>query len=173
MKSMLADDPGLRPQSMAEVAESLARLKEKDIESAMRRRHEAMQPPVQEIRSLKKRIGWLILVIGISAILAMLVWFFFVFRQKDTEKIFGVHANRYAKSVAFVMTEYWLTSGDDVIYRNRTEGTAFLVDNDGYLLTNRHVACPWLEDRNLYLQIQQIHESAGTAATGISHFSVV
>ena len=155
LKSMLADDPGLRPQSMAEVAESLARLKEEDIESAMQARSEAQTPPVKEIRSLKKRIGWLMLVIVISAILVMLVWFFFVFRQKDTAKIFRIHANRYAKSVAFVMSEYWLTFGEDVIYRNRTEGTAFLVDHAGYLLTNRHVACPWLEDSNLYLQIRR------------------
>jgi S1-C subfamily serine protease len=170
LKSMLADDPGLRPQSMAEVAESLARLKEKDIESAMQRRSEALQTPVQEIRSLRKRIGWLILVIGISAILAMLVWYYFVFRQKDTEEIFGMHANRYAKSVAFVMTEYWLTSGDDVIYRNRTEGTAFLVDNAGYLLTNRHVACPWLEDSNLHIQIRRFMSLPQTLQLGYRIF---
>jgi S1-C subfamily serine protease/tetratricopeptide (TPR) repeat protein len=155
LKSMLADDPDLRPQSMEEVAESLSRLKEKDVESAMRRRSEAMQPPVQEIRNLKKRIGLLAVVIGITAILAMLAWFFFVFKQKDTDKIFGIHANRYAKSVAFVMTEYWLTSGEKFIYRNRTEGTAFLVDEKGYLLTNRHVVCPWLEDSRFYLQINR------------------
>jgi S1-C subfamily serine protease len=154
LKVMLADEPGLRPQSMAEVAQSLARLEEKDIESAMRRRREALQPPVQEIRSLKKRIGFLILAIGISVVIAMLVWFFFVFRQKDTEKMFGIHANRYARSVAFVLTEYWLTSGETVIYRNRAEGTAFLVDTEGYLFTNRHVACPWLEDDNFYSQIR-------------------
>jgi S1-C subfamily serine protease len=154
LKAMLADDPGLRPQSMAEVAESLFRLKEADIESAMRRRREAMQPPVHEIRSLKKRISQLVLVMGIIAILALAVWFFFVFRQKDTDKIFGMHANRYAKSVAFVMTEYWLTSGETVVYRNRTEGTAFLVDHQGYLLTNRHVVCPWLEDRRFYFQVR-------------------
>ncbi|MBT8369010.1 MAG: trypsin-like peptidase domain-containing protein, partial [Deltaproteobacteria bacterium] len=155
LKAMLADDPSLRPQSMAEVAESLSRLKEADIESAMRRRREAMQPPVHEIRSLKKRIGQLVLAIGIIAILALAVWFFFVFRQKDTDKIFGIHANRYAKSVAFVMTEYWLTSGETVVYRNRTEGTAFLVDRQGYLLTNRHVVCPWLEDNRFYFQVRR------------------
>jgi S1-C subfamily serine protease len=170
LKSMLADDPGLRPQSMAEVAESLARIKDSDIDSAMRRQQEAVQPPVQEIRSLKKRIGWLILVIGISAILAMLVWFFFVFRQKDTERILGDYANRYAKSVAFVMTEYWLTFGDDVIYRNRTEGTAFLVDDAGHLLTNRHVACPWLEDNNLYLQIRRFMNQDGPLQLGYRIF---
>ena len=155
LKAMLADDPGLRPQSMTEVAESLSHLKEADIESAMQRRREAMQPPVHEIRSLKKRISQLVLVMGIIAILALAVWFFFVFRQKDTDKIFGMHANRYAKSVAFVMTEYWLTAGETVVYRNRTEGTAFLVDHQGYLLTNRHVVCPWLEDRRFYLQVRR------------------
>jgi S1-C subfamily serine protease len=156
LKAMLADDPNLRPQSMAEVAESLSRIKEEEIESAMHRRRETMQPPVQEIRSLKKRIGQLALVIGVVAILAILAWFFFVFRQKDTEKIFGEHANRYAKSVAFVLTEYWLTAGDSRVYQKRGEGTAFLVDNTGYLLTNRHVVCPWLEDGNLHLWIRRL-----------------
>ena len=156
LKAMLADDPKLRPQSMAEVAESLSRIKEEEIESAMHRRRETMQPPVQEIRSLKKRIGQLALVIGVVAILAILAWFFFVFRQKDTEKIFGEHANRYAKSVAFVLTEYWLTAGDSRVYQKRGEGTAFLVDNTGYLLTNRHVVCPWLEDGNLHLWIRRL-----------------
>ena len=156
LKAMLADDPNLRPQSMAEVAESISRVKEEEIESAMHRRREAMQPPVQEIRSLKKRIGQLALVIGVVAILAILAWFFFVFRQKNTEKIFGEHANRYAKSIAFVLTEYWLSAGDSRVYQKRGEGTAFLVDNTGYLLTNRHVVCPWLEDSNLHLWIRRL-----------------
>ena len=159
LKAMLADDPGMRPQSMAEVAESLARVTDEDIASAMRRRREAMQPPVQEIRSLKRRIGQLALVIGIAALLAILAWFFFVYRQSDPDKLFGAYANRYAKSVAFVLTEYWLGAGQTRLYQNRTEGTAFLVDRDGYLLTNRHVACPWLEDGNLFLRIQR-HQNA-------------
>jgi S1-C subfamily serine protease len=153
LKAMLADDPNLRPQSMAEVAESLSRLKEEEIESAMQRRRDAAQPPVQEIRNLKKRIGQLALIIGVVAILA---WFFFVVRQKDSEKIFGEYANRYAKSVAFVLTEYWLSAGENRVYQNRGEGTAFLVDGTGYLLTNRHVVCPWLEDRNFYLWIHRL-----------------
>ena len=156
LKAMLAEDPNLRPQSMAEVAESLSRLKEEEIESAMHRRRDAAQPPVQEIRNLKKRIGQLVLAIGVVAILAMLAWFFFVVRQKDSEKIFGEHANRYAKSVAFVLTEYWLSAGENRVYQNRGEGTAFLVDSTGYLLTNRHVVCPWLEDRNFYLWIRRL-----------------
>ena len=155
LKAMLADDPSMRPQSMAEVAESLARVDEEDIESAMQRRREAMQPPVQEIRNLKRRIGQLAAVIAIAALLAVLAWFFFVYKQKDPDKLFGDYANRYAKSVAFVLTEYWLSSGESRLYQNRSEGTAFLVDRSGYLLTNRHVACPWLEDRNFLLQVQR------------------
>ncbi len=155
LKAMLADDPSLRPQSMAEVADSLSRVTEEDFEAAMRRRREATQPPVQEIRSLKRRIGQLALVIGIAAVLAILAWFFFVYRQKDPDKLFGTYANRYAKSVAFVLTEYWLSAGQNRLYQNRTEGTAFLVDRSGYLLTNRHVACPWLEDGNLLLYINR------------------
>jgi S1-C subfamily serine protease len=170
LKTMLADDPSLRPQSMAEVAESLARIKEEDIESAMHRRREAMQPPVQEIRSLKKRIGLLALVIGVVAILAILAWFFFVFRQKDTENIFGEHANRYAKSVAFVLTEYWLSAGQNRVYQNRSEGTAFLVDSTGYLLTNRHVVCPWLEDSNFYLWIRRLVNQQGPLQLGYRVF---
>ena len=156
LKTMLADDPNLRPQSMAEVAESLLRLKDEEIESAMLRRRESMQPPVQEIRSLKKRIGWLALVIGLAAILAILAWFFFIFRQEDTAMVFGRHANRYAPSVAFVLTEYWINAGENRVYQNRSEGTAFLVDSTGYLLTNRHVVCPWLEDSTFYLWIHRL-----------------
>jgi len=170
LKTMLADDPSLRPQSMAEVAESLSRVKDEDIESAMRHRREAMQPPTHEIRNLKKRIGQLVLVIGVIAILALLAWFFFVFRQKDTEKIFGEHANRYAKSVAFVLTEYWLSAGENRVYQNRSEGTAFLVDTTGYLLTNRHVVCPWLEDSNLHLWIRRLVNQQGPLQLGYRVF---
>ena len=154
LKSMLADDPDLRPQSMAEVAETLSQVADRDLQAAMRRRREALQPPVQEIRSLKKRIALLALILGAATLLALLVWFFFTFKQQDTEKVLASHANRYARSVAFVLTEFRLIADDTAVYRNRSEGTAFLVDQLGYLLTNRHVACPWLEDKKFYRQIQ-------------------
>jgi hypothetical protein len=41
-------------------------------------------------------------------------------------------------------------------YRNLAEGTAFLVDSDGYLITGRHVVCPWLEDTTLFATVQQL-----------------
>jgi hypothetical protein len=60
--------------------------------------------------------------------------------------------------VAFVLVEYWLESDATVHYRNRVEGTAFLVDSDGYLLTNRHVACPWLEDNRMFATLAELRQ---------------
>jgi tetratricopeptide (TPR) repeat protein len=42
------------------------------------------------------------------------------------------------------------------VYRNASEGTAFLVDEQGHLLTSRHVACPWLEDGLLLQTAKQL-----------------
>ena len=53
-----------------------------------------------------------------------------------------------------MLAEYWLNADDIEYYRNLAEGTAFLVDSEGYLLTSRHVVCPWLED-NEFLTIAQ------------------
>lgn len=33
------------------------------------------------------------------------------------------------------------------------------MDEDGYLLTSRHVACPWLEDSNLYVVINMLRQA--------------
>ncbi len=49
-----------------------------------------------------------------------------------------------------------MKSDDLDYYRNVAEGTAFLVDNDGYLMTGRHVVCPWLEDTALFATAQQL-----------------
>ncbi|MDZ7580054.1 MAG: hypothetical protein U5R30_05385 [Deltaproteobacteria bacterium] len=47
----------------------------------------------------------------------------------------AAYANQNAGSVAFVLVEYWLESDEKIYCRNRTEGTAFLADGEGYLLT--------------------------------------
>jgi hypothetical protein len=54
--------------------------------------------------------------------------------------------------------EYWLDLGNEKMYRNLAEGTAFLVDKDGYMLTSRHVVCPWLEDTNLLATVYHFRE---------------
>ncbi len=150
-KIMLADAPDLRPRSMAEVAETLARIKDKEIEAAMRSRREAVPAPVHEIRGIEKRISLLAIIMIFLVVIGGLAWLYLAHKERDSEAILGNHANKYAGSLAFVMVEYWLKDGENIVYRNRTEGTAFLVDKDGYLLTNRHVACPWLEDSGLYM----------------------
>jgi S1-C subfamily serine protease len=150
LKIMLADDPDLRPQSMAEVAENLSQIIEKKIET--------IPSPVREIRGLKKRISLLVLIMALLLVLGILAWLYFPFKNRNSEVILEDFANRYASSVAFVLSDYWLADGKTYFYRNRTEGTAFLVDKEGYLLTNRHVACPWLEDNNLYAIINRLRQ---------------
>jgi hypothetical protein len=60
--------------------------------------------------------------------------------------------------VAFVVVDYGLRLGKQEVYHNRSEGTAFLVDAQGYLLTNRHVVCPWLEDPRLLTAISLLRQ---------------
>ncbi|RZW14394.1 MAG: hypothetical protein EX260_10750, partial [Desulfobulbaceae bacterium] len=152
VRSMLADDPDLRPHSMAEVADALIRIKQEAIET------EAASPTetVGEIRRLKKTIGFFGIIISILAVVGG-VFLFQFFRGSQNGKVaLGEYANRYAGSVAFVVVEYQVQVDDMVVYQQRIEGTAFLVDSEGYLLTNRHVACPWLEDENLSTVVEQI-----------------
>lgn len=67
-------------------------------------------------------------------------------------------ANQYSKSVAFVMVDYWLQQGENKVYRNRSEGTAFLASDQGCLLSNRHVTCPWLADGRLVMAIAMLKQ---------------
>jgi S1-C subfamily serine protease len=89
------------------------------------------------------------------SIFGILSWFQFGQRKDDVGSL-EAYANKYASSVAFVLVEYWLKKDDVEYYRNMAEGTAFLVDTDGYMLTGRHVVCPWLEDMTLYSTVQQL-----------------
>jgi len=144
--AMLADDPDLRPGSLAEVAEILEEL----LRDAGRP-EEAALPAVrsarQQIRSLRRRLGWLTAILAaVGGMVAVLAWLYF--RPPPTRSLEEL-AERYAGSVAFVVADYWLEADGRIAYRNRTEGTAFLVDPRGFLLTNRHVICPWLEDGRL------------------------
>ncbi len=152
-KSMLADDPALRPQSMNDVAMTLSALTEEDY-TAMD--PEALASTPTEIKGIKKWLKRLVIVLILFVITGVAAWIYWTVREQDPETLLGIHANRYAPSMAFVLAEYWLSDGDSEIYRNQTEGTAFLVDRTGYLLTNRHVACPWLEDPKLVLLVNRL-----------------
>lgn len=152
IRSMLTDDPDLRPRSMAEVAEALERIIQQRKRWKTTHRHTVSG----EIRSLKK----MFFLFGLCFTLLASGGAFFLYRiggsPTDAEAVFSEYADSYAGSVAFVMVEYSIKTDDVVLYNQRTEGTAFLVDKDGYLLTNRHVACPWLEDEEMYKVIHYL-----------------
>ena len=75
-KIMLSDDPDLRPQSMAEVAETLNRVKGEEIEAASRLRLASKKAPWLEIIGIKKRISLLALVLTVLIVFGGLTWFY-------------------------------------------------------------------------------------------------
>jgi hypothetical protein len=91
-------------------------------------------------------------------------------QKKDDSVILENFANQHAGAVAFVLADYWLRDDQAYVYRNRAEGTAFLVDNAGYILTNRHVACPWLEDITLWMANAQLRKQGRSPQFGYRIF---
>lgn len=144
LKVMLADDPDLRPQSMREVADSLDRIRKRHAAVTQRLpdRHEKDRRPAYRTG---KRTRWTALA-SIAIALSALLLAYLQRASPDPESALEAAANRCAPSVAFVLVEYWLETEEGVVFRNAAEGTAFLADREGYLLTSRHVVCPWLED---------------------------
>jgi len=154
LKIMLADDPDLRPRSMRDVTQVLSGFSDPKRKSMRKLDDMKMQVSAREIKGIKIWISTL-LIVAIVLLLGALTWLYFALQKGDSETVFEEFINRYAASVAFVVTEYWLKENENVVYHNWTEGTAFLVDKKGYLMTNRHVACPWLEDANVNALIAQ------------------
>ena len=171
LKVMLADDPDMRPRSMAEVAQSLNRIKSGEFEKA-RSQPSTVQTPSEiisnsRLHSTVKLLAAAVVVIIVAGIIA---WFQLSRREEDSASVLERYANRYAPSVAFMVTEYWLEAGDVRYYHNMTEGTAFLVDTEGYMLTSRHVICPWLEDTTLYATAEYLKLSELTPHFGYRIF---
>ncbi len=137
LRVMLAEDPDLRPQSMAEIAASLRRIRE-----GLGRVPVAAPSSVPR-RGRRRRI---VAAAALLLVVAAAAWFALRELGRDTEAVLEGYANRYARSVGFVLVDYWIESQGERLFRNVSEGTAFLVDAAGYLLTSRHVVCPWLED---------------------------
>ncbi len=156
LKVMLADDPDMRPRSMVEVAESLAKIKAGEAEKAREASAPRAPAPVGPVTRLNKIVKLLAAAVVILIFAGVLTWFHLDRRKDDSSASFESYANRYAQSVAFLVTEYWLEAEAGQFYHNMSEGTAFLVDSNGYLLTGRHVVCPWLEDTNLFGTAEQL-----------------
>ena len=156
LKVMLADDPDMRPRSMADVADSLAKIKAGEAEKG---REDIVSPapvPERTIFRLHKIVKLLAAAVVILMIAGVMAWFQLDRKKDDSSASFESYANRYARSVAFLVTEYWLEADGGQFYHSMSEGTAFLVDSDGYLLTGRHVVCPWLEDTSLFATAEQL-----------------
>ncbi|MBT8329579.1 MAG: trypsin-like peptidase domain-containing protein [Desulfofustis sp.] len=152
IRSMLADDPDVRPGSMQEVADALNRLQEEREEA----REIATPETAREVKRLRRTVTGFGILLTILLVIGGFYFFRFERSSGDIESALEDYANRYAGSVAFVMVQYRIRVDDIIVYSQVREGTAFLVDSAGYLLTNRHVACPWLEDDTLYNIIGQI-----------------
>jgi S1-C subfamily serine protease len=158
IKVMLSDDPDLRPQSMDKVTSALSRilnrLPPKPIYAATYKRKPKL---IKEITWFK-RVVMIMLLIIIGIVSANT----FVYFNRDPEQGdagFTRFLESHTRSVGFLMVEYWLAHKNQVIYKNKVEGTAFLVDDQGYMLTNRHVACPWLEDSTLFQIRNRLRET--------------
>lgn len=144
LRTMMAEDPELRPQRMSSVVKILRRLHKSAVIDTRRK---ISSPATEEVlKKLRLRISVLLAVVVFLLVALVPLWIFMGRQQGGGGDPLAKYANAYAGSVAFVLVGYELSLEDAVIYRNQTEGTAFLVDREGYLLTNRHVACPWLED---------------------------
>jgi len=167
LRVMLAEDPDLRPQSMAEIAESIQNIRESisrpvPAPAVM----EAAAPSLRLIQRLQKRVWGLAALVLVLFLVGLFAWFQLKDRGKEVRETLENYANRYARSVAFLMVEYWLEADGQRVYRSAAEGTAFLVDQEGYLLTSRHVACPWLEDPHFAGVVQQLRMQNLTPAFG-------
>ncbi|BBO70950.1 hypothetical protein DSCA_48800 [Desulfosarcina alkanivorans] len=154
IRLMLSEDPELRPRSMAEVAAALVQVDDRAIRAATERYEEETRGTTRALlRRVNVRLGLMAVLLAAVIAVGVRLWFHLTATGQDSETALIGYANQYAGSVAFMVVDYWLMRGDRRVYHNRAEGTAFLADDQGHLLTNRHVACPWLEDRPLMVLI--------------------
>jgi hypothetical protein len=159
IRLMLSDNPDLRPQSMAEVCAALNQVDDTAIRAAVNARDEKDQSTTRALmRRVNVRMGLFASVLTAIIVAGGILWYNLSVVHQDSDKALMGYANQYAGSVAFVMVDYWLQQGGHKVYRNRAEGTAFLADDKGYLLTSRHVACPWLEDGRLFMLINVLQQ---------------
>jgi len=151
IKIMLSDDPDLRPQTMDRVVSALSHILDRLPYSDQHPSPYKKKPRLlKELRWFKKIVVLLILIIVGIITFGTISWLYVNFDRNKKEAVLSNFVESYASSVAFLMVEYWLYDTKQIIYKNKVEGTAFLVDSNGYLLTNRHVACPWLDDTTLF-----------------------
>jgi S1-C subfamily serine protease len=159
IRLMLNEDPDFRPHSMAAVASTLRQF----CDAAFNDTAKSARPTIKGgtlavLHRINLRLGLLAVLLVALIIVGSVVWIRLGGMRQNSEAALMAYANQYAGSVAFVVVDYWLRQDNREVYRHRAEGTAFLADAQGYLLTNRHVACPWLEDERLMMIIGMLRQ---------------
>jgi S1-C subfamily serine protease len=137
---MLDDDANARPASAFVVARTLRQAATDDAD-----RVQAEQASARRARrpALALALLALLAVAGVAVLFLQLRYGAFT---HDSSTRLSRYAERYRGAVAFVAVAYALEADGHQAAGGLSEGSAFLVSEKGYLLTNRHVACPWLED---------------------------
>ncbi len=151
IKIMLSDDPDLRPRTMGKVKQALSRILDRLPYSNKPMFSHKNKPKLHNQLKWFKKVVVVLIFLLVGAISFGTLSLLYVDYDKNKEEIrLSRQLESYAGSVAFLLIEYWLSDSEKIVYRNKVEGTAFLVDKNGYILTNRHVACPWLDDTSLF-----------------------
>ncbi len=96
-------------------------------------------------------------------------------RRADSEHRVQAVLDRYARSVAFVLTETWIETGDQrqTIGELSGIGSAFLVTSDGYMLSNRHVVAPWTTTRGMSVlntRMEELRREGRPYRFGVAHY---
>jgi S1-C subfamily serine protease len=166
LRQMIEDDPALRLNLMSRVIELLSEVSDADIEKARTHFKENNKAPLRQARRMTRIVSATFLVlIAVLGSALFLQWRYSYFFH-DEAAVLTSHAKQATSSVAFVAVHYWIEADGKKKYVNLTEGTAFLVDAEGYLLTNRHVVCPWLEDATLDETVDELLAAGQTPTFG-------
>ena len=140
IRQMLDDDANARPASASVVAQTLRQCAIDDTA-----RIQAEQASARRARRPGLALVLLALLAVAGAAVLVLQLRYGVFTRDSSTRL-SRYAERYRGAVAFVAVAYALEADGNQVAGGISEGSAFLVSDKGYLLTNRHVACPWLED---------------------------
>lgn len=147
LRQMLAADPDKRLGSMAEVARLLRLITHEDIERAAKPEEGSAARLERRTTRLQRLLAYAALAMVLLGGLGLFMQMRYGIFSHNESRIFASHAERYSRSVALVVVEYRLEdSRGGVLAGGISQGTAFLVDRAGYLISNRHVVCPWLSD---------------------------
>jgi S1-C subfamily serine protease len=147
LQQMVDPNPDLRPSSLATVADRLLAITDQDLAQAAKDYSKRRVAPFSRFA--------LPLALLFLVVLGGGIWLTLYYPKNETALMME-YANRYNRSMAFVAVEYGLKSATKEYYQAAASGTAFLVDSQGYLLSNRHVVCPWTEDQSFFQALREI-----------------